>query len=188
LSEVLTVHGYQLLAGEPLKPEDKVKVIGRTPGEKFEAWVAKLVCTCLREDPSLNGLVAGIWRNVKLAMHGSKEVVLELDNLLLLRDGAALHLECKSGGIGGLKSIQSQVLQFKQAFSERSHFAVCRDLSAIRPEGWEDSIRSMRSNFARARNISVMAVHGGIAIGTPPRTGMASARQSLANLIRRVAG
>ncbi len=188
LSEILTVHGYRLASGEALKPEHDVKVSGINPGQQFEAWVAKLVCTCLREDPSLNGLVAGVWRNVKLAMPGSKDVVLELDNLLLLRDGAALHLECKSGDVGNLKSIQSQVLLFKQAFSERSHFAVCRDLRAVRPEAWEQSIRDMRRIFARAPDISVMAVHGGIAVGAPPRTGMPSARETLTNLIRRIAG
>lgn len=51
----------------------------------------------------------------------------------LLREGSALHLECKSGKTGGVVKIQSRVQQFKQAFSERSRFVICCDLADTDP-------------------------------------------------------
>lgn len=71
---------------------------GERLAARFEAAVAGRVMTLLATRPDLAELVGEVWRNVKIVPDGSPDSApSESDVLILMRHGAALALERKSG-------------------------------------------------------------------------------------------
>ena len=129
LDEALMLSNFQRTAKKPGMRWTSVNEAAKAKlpppikkGDRLEQRVLRSLPHCL--SPSYKSALAEVWFGVEIQRIGGNNVASEFDVLLLMRDGRALHLECKSGDRTA-KDLQAKTQQMRNALTAHSGMVLC---------------------------------------------------------------
>ncbi len=166
LDEVLQAHGFRRCSKGTIGTKaDFDRTLPDSParggpsenmaGPDFERRLLRIAQRSMV--PPLRLLVSEVWFNVAIEPANSvAQISTELDVLLLLRDGSAMHFECKTGRSGSAKNLQSKLFQLRRAFTPRSAMVLCKQSAARTPQACEAIIADLRRQYDQLGQFDVL--------------------------------
>ncbi len=124
-------------------------------GATFENAVARRLLEWM-DDRNSSPAIQSIWRNVVISHRKEEVVIAELDLLIVLRNGAFIHIECKSFTTQ-IKDLYARLLNLQHAGSRLAQMVVCVPVfTDFAQESWFRPLHHLSQLIRRTRGLHLL--------------------------------